>query len=169
MDKERLLDSEAQIGFHIEMEEVDDELIDILRSLNFGQGPYSMEQLESNLNSIRVKKANLKVLKYLRNKYLLIYDALLQFNPSDPQHPYILDFETMPFEIQLKTLLLNITLYRKEVYDTYKEAQTIELSKKSKLYALGKKLGFTADSWEMLLAVGFIIIIVFLIIWLVNS
>ncbi|CAH6723584.1 hypothetical protein CLIB1444_17S00122 [[Candida] jaroonii] len=172
MENDKLLDSEDQTDNDIELEEIDDEVIDILKDLKFKRSPHSLNELQENLNLIRDRRANLGVLKYLRDKYIPMYDILLRFNPSDPDRPKAADFGTMPLEKQLKTLLVNAALHRTEVSRTYEKVRITELAKTSTFYAIGKKLGLAADDCGavMLLFFGTIVIISFATtLWLITK
>lgn len=160
MENDKLLDSEDQTDNDIELEEIDDEVIDILKDLKFKRSPHSLNELQENLNLIRDRRANLGVLKYLRDKYTPMYDILLTFNPSDPDRPKAADFGTMPLEKQLKTLLVNAALHSTEVLQTYKKVQITELAQTLTFYAIGKKLGLSADDCGPALVFFFWIVVI---------
>ncbi|CAH6719567.1 hypothetical protein CLIB1444_02S11540 [[Candida] jaroonii] len=153
MDNDKLLKNDVQVGNFIEMEYIDDEVINSLKDLDLEPAEswdHYWDKWKKNLILIHDSKANLKVLKYLRDRHALSYDVLLSFDPSEPHSLNIVDFRAIPLEIQLRTMLVNATLHKYKVNDTYKKHRMIELSENSKFYALGWKLGFYQEGWIIL-------------------
>ncbi|CAH6719566.1 hypothetical protein CLIB1444_02S11518 [[Candida] jaroonii] len=171
MDNDKLLESDVQVDDSIEMEDLDDEILSSLKDLDLEPAVdwnLLLDKLKKNLSLIYERKGNLKVLKYLRDNEVLMYDVLLSFDPSEPHSLNIVDFRTIPLEIQLKTMLVNATLHKSKVIDICKKHQMIELSENSKFYALGWKLGFYKEGWILLnfllsfpIFIGLIVLLLF--------
>lgn len=146
-DNDKLLNTNTD---DIEMGVIDDDVISILKDLKFTpliNTSFGLDNLKDNLSLIHDRKATLAVLRHLRDNDSLMYDTVLTFNPSNPEFPNLLDFHTTPLELQVKTMLVNLSIHKVAVCNAYEKSNMKKLSETLKYYALGSKLGLYQSGW----------------------